>query len=201
MVGIIDYKAGNAPSVLNAYRQLMVSAELVSSPAELENFTHIVLPGVGAAQATMESLCETGFDVALKHAVLEGNKPFLGICVGMQILFEHSEEGDTPCLGWLGGSVVKFPLTVKVPQMGWNKANFRDENPLSAGIDSEYFYFVNSYYVKPGDSGVILAETDYGGNFCSAVRRNNIFGIQFHAEKSGAAGLQLLRNFAMVKGV
>jgi len=200
VIGIIDYKAGNAPSVLNAYNKLEVSAELVSNPERITDYTHIVLPGVGAAKATMESLRETGFDKALEYVVFKLGKPFLGICVGMQILFEHSEEEDTICLGWLDGNVLKFPPSVIAPQMGWNKTVFRGKSALSNNGESEYFYFVNSYYVKPYENEIILAETDYGGVFCSAIRKKNIYGIQFHAEKSGSAGLSLLKNFAIEKG-
>ena len=191
MIKIIDYKAGNAPSVLNAITRLGFSAEYAHNARDLENATHIILPGVGSAKATMQSLQEMELIKVLNDKVLQCKIPFLGICVGMQILFEHSEEGDTSgensgvvCLGWLKGKVVKFDSSkVRVPQMGWNR------------VWNDYFYFVNSYYAKPDDNSDIWGSADYNGVFTAAVRRDNIFGTQFHIEKSGEAGLELLCNF------
>ncbi|MCL2514155.1 MAG: imidazole glycerol phosphate synthase subunit HisH [Oscillospiraceae bacterium] len=197
MIGIIDYKAGNAPSVLNAFKKLGKPAERVSKPEEIAEAAALVLPGVGAAKATMENLRETGIAEALYRQVIEGKKPFLGICVGLQILFEYSEEESTECLGWLRGSVVKFPKSMRVPQMGWNKADFQFKDPLTENTGgSGYFYFVNSYYAVPGDESAVLGITEYGQNFCSMVRKGNIAASQFHLEKSGPSGLRVLQNFA-----
>jgi glutamine amidotransferase len=213
MVKIIDYKAGNAPSVLNAVLELRhnapaglclrgdgqspsalhlgYKAELAQTPADLDNATHIILPGVGSAKATMDSLREMGIIPALERKVLHDKVAFLGICVGMQILFEHSEEDDTRCLGWLGGKVVKFKPPVRVPQMGWNNVQLTMDN----GQLSDYYYFVNSYYAVPQNKADIWGTADYGGTFTAAVRRGNIHGTQFHCEKSGAAGLELLERW------
>ena len=194
-IKVIDYKAGNAQSVMHAIDHLGFEANFARSPADLSGATHIILPGVGSARATMESLAEMGIVNALKEAVLSQKKTlFLGICVGMQILFEHSEEGDAGCLGWLKGRVVKFDASrVRVPQMGWNKVTFAKDT--MGGIDEDCFYFVNSYYACPVNESDSWGTSDYGGLFTAAVHRDNIFATQFHAEKSGGAGLGLLRRF------
>jgi len=198
MIAVIDYKAGNAPSVLSAIKRLGFGADakLVSSPSELENANRIILPGVGSAGATMESLTESGFIKSLNKFVLEKGVLFLGICVGMQILFEHSDEEDADCFGWLKGKVVKFDKTkVKVPQMGWNKTKFVKDTLMSKVGEEDYFYFVNSYHALPEDKNIIMSLTEYDGDFVSSVNDKNIFGAQFHVEKSGEAGLELLNRF------
>lgn len=202
MIGVIDYKAGNAPSVLNALQILKIPSSLVSSPADIEKSMGLILPGVGSAKATMESLKEMGCLETIEKKVLREGIPFLGICIGLQVLFEHSEEGDTDCLGWLPGTVKRFPENlVRVPQIGWNETRFVKSHPVLSGLNSsEYFYFVNSYYVIPRDDGHILAKTHYGVEFCSMIAHKNIFASQFHIEKSGATGLKLLLNFARLAG-
>lgn len=198
MIKIIDYKAGNAPSVLHAVANLGYKAELVRNPQDLDNVTHIILPGVGSAKATMESLGELGLIGALENAVLEKKALFLGICVGMQILFEHSGEENTDCLGWLKGKVVKFDTAkARVPQMGWNGVRFI-KNKLN-GIEEDYFYFVNSYYAKPENKSDLWGTADYNGMFAAAVCRENIYATQFHIEKSGEAGLELLKGFLALR--
>ena len=192
-IKIIDYKAGNAPSVLHAVKYIGYDAEFAHSKKDLDNATHIILPGVGSARATMDSLREMGLIDALENFVLDKKVLFLGICVGMQILFEHSEEEDTDCLSWLKGRVIKFDASrVRVPQMGWNKVRFTDSR-------DDYFYFVNSYYAKPEHDLDIWGTAEYNGVFAAAVNRANIYGTQFHAEKSGEAGLELLKNFINIK--
>ncbi|MCL2195273.1 MAG: imidazole glycerol phosphate synthase subunit HisH [Oscillospiraceae bacterium] len=189
MIKIIDYKAGNAPSVMHAVTHLGLAAQFVRCAQDLAGASHIILPGVGSARATMDSLREMNIIAALEQAVLRDNTPFLGICVGMQILFDHSEEEDTPCLGWLPGRVVKFNAAqVRVPQMGWNNVRFTDRS-------SDYFYFVNSFYAKPQCQTDTWGTAQYQDEFTAAVRRDNVFGAQFHAEKSGEAGLALLGDF------
>ena len=194
MTRIIDYKAGNAPSVFNAINRLGRKADYARCARDIEDADSIILPGVGSAMATMESLREMGLLDALEREVLRNNKLFLGICVGMQILFEHSEEDDADCLGWLKGRVVKFDHSKsRVPQIGWNHVRFVKEAPFSARDD--YFYFVNSYYAKPDDLADQWGTADYNGVFTAAVSKDNIFAVQFHAEKSGEAGLALLDGF------
>ncbi len=202
MIGIIDYKAGNGPSVLNALNKVNAEAMLVSDPEMMLKMDALILPGVGSAQATMTSLEDLNCIEALGEFVFVLKRPFLGICVGLQVLFENSEEGNAKCLGFLKGNVRKFPADkVRVPQMGWNKARFLVDNPILIGLnEEEYFYFVNSYYVVPQDDSIILSTTDYAGEFCSMICLNNIFAAQFHIEKSGEAGLTMLRNFVGMAG-
>lgn len=193
-VSIIDYKAGNAPSVLHAVNHLGYEAALARGPKELADATHIILPGVGNAGATMDSLREMNFLKALEEKVLRKKVLFLGICVGMQILFGRSEEGGASCLGWLKGNVVKFDNSkVRVPQMGWNEVKLV-KSPVCAAR-KDFFYFVNSYYAKPEDAADIWGVADYNGPFAAAVRKDNIYAAQFHVEKSGEAGLELLKGF------
>ena len=194
MIKIIDYKAGNAPSVMHAVTRLGYEAAFARQSEDLEDATHIILPGVGSAKATMDSLREMALFDALEDAVLRRKTLFLGICVGMQILFEHSEEENTDCLGWLKGRVVKFDVSkVRVPQMGWNQVRFV-KKPL-CHVRDDYFYFVNSYYARPEDTSDQWGTADYNGPFAAAVCRDNIFATQFHVEKSGGAGLALLNGF------
>ena len=193
-ISIIDYKAGNAPSVLNAVDHIGYKVELARSPLDIADAERIILPGVGSARATMESLRELGLLGALEDAVLRKKTMFLGICVGMQILFDHSEEEDVDCLGWRKGQVVKFDAAkVRVPQMGWNQVKFVKKALVDAYDD--YFYFVNSYYAKPDEKSVLWGAANYNGSFAAAVCKDNIFAAQFHVEKSGEAGLGLLKGF------
>ncbi len=199
MIAIIDYLAGNAPSVLSAVKKLGYTATLAAKPDELKGATHIILPGVGSAGATMHSLRQSGFIEPLTELVLTNQVNFLGVCVGMQILFQHSEEEDADCLGWLTGSVNRFDQPgQRVPQMGWNEVEF--VKPVGFTATNDYFYFVNSYYAVPSEEGDIWGKTSYGHEFCSCVNRENIFGTQFHIEKSGPAGLALLDGFLGKKG-
>jgi imidazole glycerol-phosphate synthase subunit HisH len=194
MIKIIDYKAGNAPSVMHAINRLGHNAEFARQGNELADATHILLPGVGSAGATMESLRELNMIGALEDAVLKRRIFFLGICVGMQILFQHSEEDNADCLGWLKGKVNKFDASkARVPQMGWNKVTFT-ESPVNDAREG-YFYFVNSYYAKPEDSEDLWGTADYSGQFAAAAHRGNIYATQFHVEKSGEAGLAILNGF------
>ena len=194
-IKIVDYKAGNAPSVMHAVTHLGHKAEFARAPQDIERATHIVLPGVGSAKATMDSLHGMGMLEALKDAVMCKKVLFMGICVGMQILFEHSEEENAKCLGWLKGQVVKFDASkVRVPQMGWNAVRFVKSTPVKPAED-DFFYFVNSYYAKPKEVADIWGTADYNGSFAAAVRRDNIFATQFHIEKSGKAGLALFNGF------
>lgn len=194
MIGIIDYKAGNAPSVLSAVTHLGYKAELVNNPKKLLEMTHIIMPGVGSAGATMRSLKELGLIDALKMTVTENKALFLGVCVGMQILFDYSEEEDVKCLGFLPGQVVSFKRQrVRVPQMGWNEVRF--SKGIAYSTKNDYFYFVNSYYAMPKNNSHIWGMAEYDGPFTAAVCKDNIYGTQFHIEKSGEAGLELLQGF------
>jgi imidazole glycerol-phosphate synthase subunit HisH len=199
MIGVVDYRAGNAPSVVYALERLDVPTRLAGAD-DLENCDRLILPGVGAARATLDSLRESDLVEPLTTAIGKGI-PFLGICIGLQVLFDHSEEDDTPCLGWLSGRVRRFPDSVRVPQMGWNEVRFTGGHPLVEGLgESGHFYFVNSYFAKPDDASITLGITDYAGEFCSVAAHDNIAATQFHAEKSGELGLTILGNFARWDG-
>ena len=196
MIDVIDYRAGNAPSVQYALEHLGIPCRLVDSAEAVASSERIVLPGVGAARATLASLADGGLADAIAERVHHG-VPFLGICIGLQVLFDHSEEGDTDCLGWVPGSVRRFPADRRVPQIGWNEVRFVRDHPVTRGLPaSGHYYFVNSYYCSPAESDDVLGVTDYGFEFCSVVARGNLVATQFHAEKSGALGLGLLRGFA-----
>ncbi|MFI5053556.1 MAG: imidazole glycerol phosphate synthase subunit HisH [Acidimicrobiia bacterium] len=197
MIDVVDYRAGNAPSVMYALEYLGLPARLVTTPAEVARASRLILPGVGAARATIDSLVEQDLVGALSERVHDAHVPFLGICIGLQVLFDHSEEGDTPGLGWVPGSVQRFPSTDRVPQIGWNEVRFTREHPVTRKLPTRgHFYFVNSYYCVPDDADHALGLTEYGLEFCSVVARDNVLATQFHAEKSGELGLALLREFA-----
>ena len=201
MIDVIDYRAGNAPSVLYALEHLGLQARLVGSASEVASAERIILPGVGAARATIDSLVEQDLVDALGDRVRGDRIPFLGICIGLQVLFERSEEGPAECLGWLPGGVRRFPDTDRVPQIGWNEVRVTRDHPLVAGWPADpYCYFVNSYHAVPTDPAAVLATTEYSVPFCSMVAAGNIAATQFHAEKSGEIGLRVLRNFSTWDG-
>jgi imidazole glycerol-phosphate synthase subunit HisH len=196
VIGVISYQTGNARSVLRALATIGAPARLVVSPDDCDDIDRFVLPGVGAADVTMKSLAEAGWPEYLRSRVVEGGAPFLGVCVGLQVLLDHSAEGDVDGLGWLSGEVREFPSSeLRVPQMGWNSVDVKSTHPLLAGVPSDsYFYFVNSYFATVGDDD-LLATTEYGAPFAAVIGRDNIMATQFHVEKSGPAGLAVLTNF------
>ncbi len=201
MIDVIDYRAGNSPSVIYALERLELPCRLVAKPEEVAESERLVLPGVGAAAATLDSLRESDLLDALTQRVQRDRVPFLGICIGLQVLFDHSEEGDTPGLGWLAGRVRRFPEDQRVPQIGWNEVRFTRAHPVTAGLpDAGHYYFVNSYYADPQDTADALGRTEYGVEFASVVAHDNVMATQFHAEKSGALGLRLLADFAAWDG-
>ena len=200
MIAIVDYKAGNLTSVRLAFQALGTDAHVTSDAGEIREAERIVFPGVGAAGSAMRNLSDLKLIDALKGAVASG-KPFLGICLGTQILFDVSEEdGGTPALGILPGRVPRFQPADrwdKVPQIGWNQVRIARPHPLLEGIaDGSEFYFVHSFYPAPADSALVIGTTDYAGiTFASMVGRGNVAATQFHPEKSGRIGLRLLKNF------
>jgi glutamine amidotransferase len=201
MIGVIDYRAGNAPSVMYALARLGLDARLVADPAGLDGVDRVILPGVGAARATLASLSESGLLEPMRTRVLDDRTPFLGICIGLQVLFDHSEEGSVDGLGWIPGQVRRFPDTDRVPQIGWNAVRFTRDHPVTVDLPyPTHCYFVNSYYAVPADAEDVLGVTDYGLVFCSVVARDNLIATQFHAEKSGELGLRILRNFSTWDG-
>jgi len=201
MIDVIDYRAGNSPSVIYALERLGLDCRLVAKPEEVAESERLVLPGVGAAGATLDSLRESELLEALTRRVQQDSVPFLGICIGLQVLFEHSEEGNARCLGWLPGRVRRFADGQRVPQIGWNEVRFTRSHPVTAGLpDRGHYYFVNSYYADPTEAADGLGRTEYGVEFASVVARENIVATQFHAEKSGGLGLRLLADFAAWDG-
>jgi len=198
-IGIIDYGMGNLGSVSNACKFLGLDAEIISMPSQLDACRAVILPGVGAFGDCMAHLTEHGFVEPIQKWVASG-KPFMGICLGLQALFQTSEE--TPGVEGLSifqGSVKRFQIAkeLKVPQIGWNAVNQKNPDcPMFASVDDDaYFYFVHSFYVAPEDPSIVAGETDYGLKYCSAVLKDNVFAVQFHPEKSQSAGLQMLKNF------
>ncbi len=192
---IIDYGLGNLASVANALTKLEIPFEVSSSPAVVRKAKGLILPGVGAAAQGMKNLKAGSLDAAITEQAKSG-VPILGICLGMQLLFSASEEGDTKCLGLVPGTVKKFQTDLKVPQIGWNQVVAALGSKLLKNIkDDSYFYFVHSYYCQPNDPETAKGLTSYDVQFCSVVEQDNIFGAQFHPEKSGDSGLQVLRNF------
>ena len=196
---------GNLRSVAQALRAVAPEANVIvsSDPADIDSADRVVLPGQGAMRDCMATLRASGLEEALRRVA--ATRPLMGVCVGEQMLFDISDEGDEPGLGLLPGKVVRFELNgklqpdgsrFKVPQMGWNRVKQVQPHAMWEGVaDNAYFYFVHSYYVQPQDAALVAGETDYGQPFCCAVARDNIFATQFHPEKSATAGLQMYKNF------
>lgn len=203
MIVVVDYDAGNLRSVTKALESLGADVRVSGSPKDLEAADKIVLPGVGAFGKAVRSLESKSLLAPLADAAAgaaSGGRPFLGICLGMQLLYEASEEDPgIRGLGVIPGQVVRFAPGRKIPHLGWNTLTGRGESQLWDGIqDGSFFYFAHSFYGVPDDAGVVSGETEYGVPFASAVRKNRLFGIQFHPEKSQAAGLRLLSNFTVL---
>jgi len=196
MIVIIDYGAGNLRSVARAVARLGYRAEVTSDGRKVSAADVVILPGVGAAGDTMESLKRLGLIEPLQE-VIGADRPFLGICLGLQVLLTSTEEsGGYDCLGIIPGAVRRLPDRFKVPQMGWNQVRQMVAHPVFKDIpDGSNFYFVHSYYVEPADDTMVAGRTDYGVDFCSLIIRGNLVATQFHPEKSGDLGLRLLKNF------
>ena len=197
MIAIIDYGMGNLRSVEKALQSLGADCSILSRPRTLDHYTGVILPGVGAFGDAMTNLRRNGWVEWIRETVKTGI-PFLGICLGLQLLFNWSEEGEGgEGLNIVAGKVIKFsPGVGIIPHMGWNQLKIASDTPLLSGIDRDsYVYFVHSYYVVPDQAEVIAATTDYGIDFVSAIVKDNIYGLQFHPEKSQAVGLRILRNY------
>ena len=202
MIAIIDYGAGNLRSVANAIAKLGYQATVTSNPGDLLGATAVILPGVGAAADTMQNLERLGLSEAIRQVVANG-LPMLAICVGMQVLFDETEEGGRHrCLGIIPGVVKRLPPGLKIPHMGWNQVHQSIRHPLFDSIpDGANFYFVHSYHAEPRDSAVVAGTTDYGVPFCSALVSGNLMATQFHPEKSGKNGLKMYENFLRLASV
>lgn len=197
MIAIIDYGAGNLRSVEKALKELGFPSLITGDREEIKSANGIILPGVGSFDSAIMELRQKGLEGIIAEAIAL-NKPFLGICLGYQLLFESSEEGVEKGLGILKGKVKKFKLdpTLQVPHMGWNRLLIKKKTPLLNGIkDGDLAYFAHSYFPEPSDNAIIMTETDYGRPFASSVVKENLYGIQFHPEKSGEVGLKMLKNF------
>jgi glutamine amidotransferase len=203
MIKIIDYGMGNTASMLNMLRKVGGKAELCAIPSELNSATAIILPGVGSFDNGISKLANSGFLEALHSKVIKEKIPFLGVCLGMQLLFEKSEEGKLSGLRWMEGDVKRFDFSdiqlnrrLKVPHMGWNVVTPKTYEGLFSGLEDEArFYFIHSYYVNCSNASDVLATANYGHEFTCSVRHDNIWGVQFHAEKSHRFGIQFFKNF------
>jgi glutamine amidotransferase len=198
MITIIDYGSGNLKSIRNGFRRIGAEALVTNDKKELKQAEVLILPGVGAFGTAMENL-QKYQDIIHQH--IQEGKPFLGVCLGLQVLFSESEESPgVKGLDVFPGKVVRFPETLphqglKIPHMGWNDLNTRRYSPLMDGIDQDYMYFVHSYYVQPENPEIVVATVDYGVEVPAVVARDNVFATQFHPEKSGPVGLEILKNF------
>ena len=203
MITIIDYGVGNIRAYINLYERININIKVAYNATDLKNATKIILPGVGAFDYAMTRLNSSGMRERITELVLDKKIPIIGICVGMQMLGDKSEEGKLPGLGWIPGKVMQFDSSVlsserRLPHMGWNNIS-HDNNNLFNAIDlNNRFYFLHSYYFKCKNEENILATTDFGTNFTSAIKKDNIYGVQFHPEKSHNNGVQLLKNFANI---
>ena len=201
MIAVVDYDAGNIRSVTKALESLGAEVRVTGDPADIEKADRIVLPGVGAFGKAAQSLVAKNLMDPLRNAIRAG-KPFIGICLGMQLLYERSEENPgVRGLGVIKGRVVRFPGGLKVPHLGWNQVFQKGSSPVWNEIpDGSFFYFAHSYFGVPADASVISGETEYGVPYASSVRRGGLFGVQFHPEKSQKWGLKLLANFVRTPG-
>jgi glutamine amidotransferase len=194
MIAVIDYGAGNLRSIRRALESAGATTIVTEDPEVVVRAEAVVLPGVGNAGHSVERIRQMGMDRAIYQAV-DAGKPFLGICVGMQVLFDHQEEGDVPGLGLLPGRVRSLSGPVKVPHMGWNRSRVIRSGPAGEPGDEPFFYFVHSYVAEPADEADVAATAHYGEDFASVVVRDNVWGTQFHPEKSGTDGLAFVRRF------
>ncbi len=199
MITVIDYGLGNIGSIINAFNKIGINAVISCDPYEILRSDGLVFPGDGAAGQAMKNLTKEKLVDPIKYFISSG-KPFLGICLGMQILLSLSEEGNIKCLGIIPGRVKKFNNGLKIPQIGWNQVKLINKNKKINNLfqnipDKSYFYFINSFYCESNDKSIIAANTDYGNNFCSVIIKDNVTGVQFHPEKSGEKGIQFLKNY------
>ena len=200
LVGIINYGLGNISAFKYAFKKLNCEVKVISNPDDINLCSHLILPGVGAFDYAIELLKSSRMLEVLNKNVLSDRKPILGVCVGMQIFFEKSEEGNKSGLGWIKGNVKKLPSstrnTIKLPHMGWNSLkNINKRNKLCFNLEHDEFYFLHSYHCVPEDENLIISSTEYGESFCSSIQFENIIGCQFHPEKSHDAGLNIFSNF------
>ena len=194
-VVIVDYDAGNLRSVQRALERFGARVEITSSPNRIPSADGLVVPGQGACDSSMRRLRERGLIDPIRDYISSG-RPFLGVCLGLQLLLDTSEEGAAPCLGVIPGTCKRLPGGRKIPHMGWNQVSWKGDHPVFEGVaDNSHFYFVHSYYADPEDRSVVVGTTDYGVEFCSAAAWDSVVAVQFHPEKSGSVGLKIYENF------
>jgi len=201
VISILDYGVGNPRAVLSMYKRIGIPANIVSKAIDLEFTKKIILPGVGAFDYAMQKFNESGLRESVEKLVIHENIPVLGICVGMQMLCKSSSEGEEEGLGWINSRIEKFSFVENypVPHMGWNKVTILRETPLTKKLKSDArFYFAHSYFMPVQDSKLVIMTTDYSNQFASAINQKNVFGVQFHPEKSHRFGLELLKNFGEI---
>jgi len=201
MIVILDYGVGNIVSIRNMLKKVGVESLVSSDPKEVKKAEKLILPGVGHFDYCMSQIRRAPYFEELSYQVLENKKPILGVCAGCQMLFDRSEEGKEAGLGWISGEVIEFdrnlmPANLKVPHMGWTDVYPKANTPLFAGIEKPRFYFVHSFYVRCGNPDTITSESEYGFRFTASVQKGNIYGVQFHPEKSHQFGMKLYKNFA-----
>jgi len=201
MITIIDYGMGNLQSLANAFQFLGEEVKITDNPKEIEKAQKLVFPGVGDFGKAIKNLKKKKIDLPIRNSIQKGT-PFLGICLGLQLLFEKSEEApNDKGLNIFKGKILRFK-NVKTPQIGWNQINILKKTKIFKEIENNSFvYFMHSFYVEPLDKKIIVARTNYGKGFCSAIEQKNVFGVQFHPEKSGKTGLKILRNFITAKPI
>lgn len=197
---VIDYQSGNLRSVAKALETVGVSPIVTGDAGEIASADAVVLPGVGSGPAAMDALRQRDLVEPIRECVSSG-RPFLGVCLGLQLLLDRTEEGNADCLGSVSGRVKRLPDGLKVPHMGWNSVRFKQEHPVFEGIPQDsHFYFVHSYYAAPDDETWVAGTTDYGVSFCSIYAKDNVVATQFHPEKSGRMGLRVYQNFVNLAG-
>ena len=197
---VIDYESGNLRSVAKALESIGVSPIVTGDASQIASADAVVLPGVGSGPAAMDALRQRNLVEPIRECVASG-RPFLGVCLGLQLLLDRTEEGGADCLGSVAGRVKRLPDGLKVPHMGWNSVRFKREHPVFKGIPQDsHFYFVHSYYAAPDDETWVAGTTDYGVSFCSIYAKDNVVATQFHPEKSGRMGLKIYQNFVTLAG-
>ncbi len=204
MITIVNYGCGNIKAIQNVYHKLSITTKIAEKPVDMDDAEKLILPGVGAFDFAMKKLLDSGMENAINNLVLNKRIPVLGICVGAQLMTRSSEEGNLPGLGWVDASVKKFKSQnlagmVNLPHMGWNDISAKNTNPLLEDLESDaMFYFLHSYYIFSDNPEQIIATSNYGGEFVCAVNNQNVYGVQFHPEKSHHFGVKLLENFALL---